>query len=137
MSRNNRYYYEASVNRNGMAVLRQGVVPADTEMDALDRIYRMAKEDWKRTIMKCRVWRIKDGGATSPSPDVISENGPGYRQVQMGEWRGKLRDKQTEETTEEEPKSQSVKYKKEPNPWIYCTSISRPIIKSYPQEDIS
>ena len=56
------YWYEATIIRNGQAVLRQGTVRAYQPLQALDQIYEMAETQWNKSIIKCKIHEIDEHG---------------------------------------------------------------------------
>ena len=55
MKRLNTYYYTAKIIREGTNVWRQGTLNAANELDAIDRVYAMGKETWKRAVIEVNI----------------------------------------------------------------------------------
>jgi len=51
----NAYYYTAKILREGTNVWRQGTLNAADELDAIDRVYAMGKETWKRAVLEVNI----------------------------------------------------------------------------------
>jgi hypothetical protein len=61
------YYFTAQIMREGHAVLRQGTLRAKDELKALDRVYDMGREIWKRSVLEVTILNPTSGEVLATS----------------------------------------------------------------------
>lgn len=70
------YFFTAKILRNGMLIERQGTINANDELEAIDRVYEMAKSVWKRICSEVIILGNGTGEvlATSTISDRVGQN---------------------------------------------------------------
>jgi len=71
MKRLTSYYYTAKILRDGTNVWRQGTLNAADEREAIDRVYQMGKETWKRAVLEVNI--LGDGTGEVLASSTIGE----------------------------------------------------------------
>lgn len=83
----NCYFYCCDIIRNGQTAQREGTVNAETPLDAIDAIYTMGDEVWKRSVIEITISHPQTHEVLSTSnigSRYRSRNKP-YKPKTMGE----------------------------------------------------
>ena len=70
------FYFMATIYRKNHKIVRQGCINAEDEAEAIDRIYEMGREVWKRAVVKIVIMdpHSSEVLATSSIEDRYKEN---------------------------------------------------------------
>lgn len=70
------FYYTAAIYRAQQRVIRQGTISAESELEAIERVYEMGRTVWSRTILEVNIMDPVGGEllATSHIGEKVEKN---------------------------------------------------------------
>lgn len=80
------FYYQCVIYRGNQRVHREGCISAETELEAIDRVYEMATTVWKRQAVEVTIMDPHDGEilATSTIAEKLRGEKPSKPAAKVG-----------------------------------------------------